>query len=132
MRAVRSTSPPRPRTRRRRDHGPVHEDDDALLAGAASRRPRHDQGGHRGSTTPAPVHLASPVDVTGKELYRVPEAMEILSLRRSVMYEQLRSGRLRSVRVGRTRLVPASAITAYVALLEQEATGAPRALGTAS
>ncbi|WP_240157307.1 helix-turn-helix domain-containing protein [Pseudonocardia broussonetiae] len=78
------------------------------------------------------MHLASPVDVTGKELYRVPEAMEILSLRRSVMYEQLRSGRLRSVRVGRTRLVPASAITAYVALLEQEATGAPRALGTAS
>jgi excisionase family DNA binding protein len=62
--------------------------------------------------------------VTGKQLYRVVEAMEILSLKRSVMYEQLRSGRLRSVTVGRTRLVPAAAIADYVALLERESRGA--------
>jgi len=68
--------------------------------------------------------------VDGKQLYRVVEAMEILSLKRSVMYEQLRSGRLRSVTVGRTRLVPASAIADYVTLLEREARGA--ALGVAS
>ncbi|MCU1665113.1 MAG: hypothetical protein QOI36_3028 [Pseudonocardiales bacterium] len=59
--------------------------------------------------------------MTGKELYRVAEAMAILSLGRSVIYEQLRSGRLRSVYVGRTRLVPATAIADYIALLEQEA-----------
>lgn len=59
--------------------------------------------------------------MSGKELYRVAEAMGILSLRRSVMYEQLRSGRLRSVHVGRTRLVPAAAIAEYISLLEQEA-----------
>ena len=56
-----------------------------------------------------------------KELYRVAEAMALLSLGRSVIYEQLRSGRLRSVHVGRTRLVPATAITEYIALLEREA-----------
>ncbi|MEV0942226.1 helix-turn-helix domain-containing protein [Micromonospora wenchangensis] len=56
-----------------------------------------------------------------KALYRIPEAMTLLSLSRSVLYEQIRVGRLRTVRQGRTRLVPATAITAYVTLLEQEA-----------
>jgi excisionase family DNA binding protein len=56
-----------------------------------------------------------------RELYRVAEAMVLLSLSRSVIYEELRSGRLRSVHRGRTRLVPAAAIRAYVALLEREA-----------
>jgi excisionase family DNA binding protein len=61
--------------------------------------------------------------MTSRQLYRVNEAMELLSLKRSVMYEQLRSGRLRSVTVGRTRLVPAAAILEYIALLEREAHG---------
>lgn len=56
-----------------------------------------------------------------KAMYRVPEAMRLLSLSRSVIYEQIRSGRLRTVTQGRTRLVPASAIAEYVALLESEA-----------
>ena len=60
--------------------------------------------------------------MTSKELHRVTDAMAILSLSRSVIYEQLRSGRLRSVHVGRTRLIPAAAIADYVALLEREAT----------
>jgi excisionase family DNA binding protein len=55
------------------------------------------------------------------QLYRVPEAMRILSLRRSTIYELIRSGRLRSVREGRARLIPASAIAEYVALLKHEA-----------
>jgi excisionase family DNA binding protein len=54
-------------------------------------------------------------------LYRVPEAMALLSLSRSVLYEQIRAGRLRSVTQGRTRLIPATAIADYVALLEREA-----------
>ena len=62
--------------------------------------------------------------MAGKELYRITEAMEILSLKRSVMFEQLRAGRLRSVTVGRTRLVPATAIAEYVDLLEREAAAA--------
>jgi excisionase family DNA binding protein len=59
--------------------------------------------------------------LTGRELYRVAEVMTLLSLSRSVLYEELRAGRLRSVHVGRTRLVPAAAITEYIALLEREA-----------
>jgi excisionase family DNA binding protein len=62
--------------------------------------------------------------VSDKQLYRVREAMAILSLSRSVLYEQLRSGRLRSVTQGRARLIPASAIAEYVALLESEARAA--------
>ena len=56
----------------------------------------------------------------GKALYRVPEAMAVLSLSRSVIYEEIRSGRLRSVKRGRSRLISASAIADYVTLLEQE------------
>ncbi|MEV0396924.1 helix-turn-helix domain-containing protein [Polymorphospora rubra] len=55
-----------------------------------------------------------------KALYRIPEAMRLLSLSRSVIYELVRSGRLRTVKEGRSRLVPHSAITEYVTLLEQE------------
>ncbi len=54
-------------------------------------------------------------------LYRIPEAMRPLSISRSVLYEQLRAGRLRSVTQGRTRLIPAEAITAYIELLTAEA-----------
>jgi len=56
-----------------------------------------------------------------KDLYRIPEAMRRLSLSRSVIYEEIRAGRLRTVTRGRTRLVPATAITAYVTLLEDDA-----------
>lgn len=56
-----------------------------------------------------------------KALYRVTDAMRLLSMSRTVIYEQIRSGRLRSVKQGRTRLIPALAITDYIALLEQEA-----------
>lgn len=54
-------------------------------------------------------------------LWRVPEAMSLLNVSRSVIYEQIRSGRLRTVKVGRTRLVPDGAIDDYVRLLEREA-----------
>jgi excisionase family DNA binding protein len=56
-----------------------------------------------------------------RRLYRVTVAMRLLSLSRSVIYEQIRSGRLRSVTQGRTRLIPATAIAEYIALLEKEA-----------
>ena len=46
--------------------------------------------------------------------------MTLLSISRSVIYEQIRSGRLHSVRQGRIRLIPASAIADYVSLLERE------------
>lgn len=61
--------------------------------------------------------VAEPV---GRQLYKVAEAMVVLSMSRSVIYEQIRSGRLRSVTQGRARLIPASAIAEYIALLEHE------------
>ena len=55
------------------------------------------------------------------QLYRVKDAMRLLKLSRTVIYEQLRTGRLRSVQQGRVRLIPAGAIRAYIQLLENEA-----------
>jgi excisionase family DNA binding protein len=66
----------------------------------------------------------TPATLIAPQLYRIPDAMRILSMSRTVIYEQLRSGRLRSVHQGRARLIPAAAITDYVALLETEAEGA--------
>ena len=60
---------------------------------------------------------------TTPQLYRVPDAMWLLSLSRSVIYEQIRTGRLKSVTQGRTRLIPASAITDYISMLQREADG---------
>ena len=66
----------------------------------------------------APTVERAPVQ---PQLYRVPDVVPILGLGRSVIYELIRSGRLRTVREGRARLVPASAVAEYVALLEAEA-----------
>ena len=54
-------------------------------------------------------------------LYRVCQAGEVLSLSRSVVFDLMRTGRLRSVKEGRTRLIPLSALRDYVELLEREA-----------
>jgi len=66
----------------------------------------------------------SPSQANRKQLYRIVDAMVVLSMSRSVIYEQIRSGRLRSVTQGRARLIPASAIADYIALLEREANAA--------
>jgi excisionase family DNA binding protein len=65
-------------------------------------------------------HVSSS-EASRKQLYRIMDAMVVLSMSRSVIYEQIRSGRLRSVTQGRSRLIPASAIAEYIALLEYEA-----------
>jgi excisionase family DNA binding protein len=65
--------------------------------------------------------LQMPNKMPSKQLYRVAEAVHILSLSRSVIYELMRSGRLRSVTEGSTRFIPARAINDYVELLEIEA-----------
>jgi excisionase family DNA binding protein len=54
-------------------------------------------------------------------IYRVCQAGEVLSLSRSVVFDLMRMGRLRSVKEGRTRLIPLSALREYVELLEREA-----------
>ncbi|WP_435068367.1 helix-turn-helix domain-containing protein [Amycolatopsis thermoflava] len=61
--------------------------------------------------------------VPERQLYRITEAMRLLSMSRSVIYEQLRAGRLRSVKQGRARLIPAQTISDYVQLLIDESEG---------
>lgn len=53
-------------------------------------------------------------------LLRVGEAGQRLNLGRSVMYELIRSGRLRPVKVGRLRLIPTSAIVEFVDDLQRD------------
>ncbi len=54
-------------------------------------------------------------------LYRVDEAADALRLSRSLIYELIRSGRLRSVKAGRRRLVPVAALAEYVDSLGKSA-----------
>jgi excisionase family DNA binding protein len=60
-------------------------------------------------------------EVPRRILYRVEEAVVLLGLSRSQLYELIRSGRLQTVTEGRVRLIPAAAIDAYVSLLTSEA-----------
>jgi len=53
-------------------------------------------------------------------LYKVTDAARVLNMSRTVIFEQLRAGRLRSVKQGRTRLIPATALQEYVELLVKE------------
>ena len=76
----------------------------------------------RGSESDSSPHATDqPVPI--RRLYRVPEVMELLSMSRSVIYEQIRSGRLGSVTQGRARLIPAVALNDYVNLLVDESRG---------
>lgn len=69
----------------------------------------------------AVVSVPGPDELNSLQLYRVKDAMRLLNMSRTVIYEQLRSGRLRSVRQGRARLITADAIRDYIALLKREA-----------
>ncbi|OLT27158.1 hypothetical protein BJF83_18870 [Nocardiopsis sp. CNR-923] len=55
-----------------------------------------------------------------KALLTIPEVMERLSLGRSALYEQMKAGRLRFIKLGRSRRIPAAAVDEFVKLLERE------------
>jgi excisionase family DNA binding protein len=79
------------------------------------------------------AHTDPPLGGTSRtsdvRLYRIAEAARLLSLGRTVIYEQIRAGRLRSIQQGRARLISSQAISDYVALLEAEAARAERVAG---
>jgi excisionase family DNA binding protein len=54
-------------------------------------------------------------------LYDIPDLCRILRMSRSLLYEQIRSGRLRTVKQGRSRRASDNAVREYIALLEKEA-----------
>jgi excisionase family DNA binding protein len=47
-------------------------------------------------------------------LLSIDAAAEALGIGRSALYGELQAGRLRSVKVGRRRLIPAAALAAYI------------------
>ena len=61
-----------------------------------------------------------PVRELPQALYTVKDTTQVLALSRAELYEQMSAGRLRFVKVGRARRIPAAAITEFVALLEKE------------
>ncbi|WP_440580022.1 helix-turn-helix domain-containing protein [Streptomyces sp. PT19] len=67
------------------------------------------------------VTLTDPAE---RLLYRPEEAAAKLSIGRSLIYEEIRLGRLQTVRIGRRRLVPPEYIARYVELLKREAESA--------
>jgi len=64
---------------------------------------------------PAPGPAAAP------GLYKIRDVMQLLQMSRSVIYEQIRAGRLRTVKQGRSTFITAAAIADYIELLKREA-----------
>ena len=66
-------------------------------------------------------------NVTGlgglRVLYRIDEAAELLSISRSRVYELVRSGQIRTVKVGKSHRVPARSLDEYVARLLRGSAG---------
>jgi excisionase family DNA binding protein len=63
---------------------------------------------------PGPRQGPAPVLLT------INDAVQVLRLSRSVIYEQIKSGRIRVVHQGRATRIPATAIDEYLALLDSE------------
>jgi hypothetical protein len=59
--------------------------------------------------------------VAERALYAITDAMALLSMSRTVIYEQIRAGRLETVHQGRRCYITGAAIDRYIALLESEA-----------
>jgi excisionase family DNA binding protein len=63
----------------------------------------------------AAVHAeVTPSAEVPERLLSIDEAARMLGIGRSRLYEEIGSGRCRSLKVGRRRLVPSSAISDYV------------------
>lgn len=57
----------------------------------------------------------------GQVMYRISTVVKMTELSRSVIYEQIKAGRLRTVKQGRATRVTAEALGEYIKLLENEA-----------
>lgn len=55
-----------------------------------------------------------------RRLYTVPQVAEVLNVGRTVTYDLIRTGRLRSVKIGNLRRVPVEAIDEYLSTLSDE------------
>jgi excisionase family DNA binding protein len=78
-------------------------DADAALGAMIRAAIREEVAAQLQAVADAPEHLMA-----------VESAAQALGISRSLAFQEIRSGRLTSCKVGRRRLVPASAITAYI------------------
>ncbi len=62
--------------------------------------------------------LAQQIDKLNSRLWPVEAVMERLSIGRSMVFELMASGELRSVKVGRRRLVSEAAICEYISKID--------------
>jgi excisionase family DNA binding protein len=68
-------------------------------------------------------------DTSGKLAYAIAELPELVSLGRSHIYEEIRAGKLRTVKVGRRTLVLAEDLRAWLLSLDRAADSATRLRG---
>jgi excisionase family DNA binding protein len=54
-------------------------------------------------------------------LYTIPEVMTLLRLSRTQIFDEIRRGRIKSVKVGRARRIPAQCLTEFISQLLGEA-----------
>jgi excisionase family DNA binding protein len=66
-----------------------------------------------------PPEIQDQIDRLNSRLWPVEAVMERLSIGRSMVFELMASGQLRSCKVGRRRLVSESAINEYIARVDQ-------------
>jgi len=81
-----------------------------------SHNSEHGDGSCRSREVTEHDEPAGPKTTPGQphRLYRTREVWEILNLSRDTLFAILRSGELRSIKVGRLRMIPAEAIDEYV------------------
>lgn len=68
--------------------------------------------------------VEQPPEAVGPHLYKITDAVLVLRMSRSIIYEQIKAGRIRTVKQGRATFITAAALADYIALLEQEAKAA--------
>ena len=79
-------------------------------ASATAVSPAPDDKTEEYVTLAVPEHAPAAIPA----LYRVEDVMPVLRMGRSTIYELIRTGRLRTVKEGRARFIPATAINEYV------------------
>lgn len=60
---------------------------------------------------------------TAAQLHKLDAAGQRLGVGRTALYGLINSGQLRSVKIGRSRLVPESAIVEFISRIEADAVG---------
>jgi excisionase family DNA binding protein len=68
---------------------------------------------------------AATVPAPSDRLLSIDQAASALGIGRTALYDELTDGRLRSFKVGRRRLIPASAVAAFIEARAADDPGAP-------